>query len=124
MKVLVCWRRMKWVGGERQKLQEEVLFLHRSRSKRRRNLQQSHLMAAFSTEQKSHQDRERLGSLCPRYGRKRVFNFQSNPSQKKIGLGCKYVSSKGKTYLFHKRRPNPLVMHYVDILCRHNMSTS
>ena len=100
MKVLVCWRRMKWVGGERQKLQEEVLFLHRSRSKRR-NLQQSHLMAAFSTEEKSHQDRERLGSLCPRYGRKRVFNFQSNPSQKKIGLGCKYVSSKGKTYLFH-----------------------
>ena len=28
---------------------------------------------------------------------------------------------KGNT---HKRRPNPLVMHYVDIWCRHNMSTS
>ena len=24
----------------------------------------------------------------------------------------------------HKRRPNPLVMHYVNILCRHNMLTS
>ena len=69
-------------------------------------LQQSHLMAAFSSEGKSHQDWERLGSLCPRYGQKRdksVFNFHSNPSQKKIGLrlGCKYASWKGKTYLFH-----------------------